>query len=61
MSDLTLELDAIAVETGFSGVFRVDRGIHMEVAKAYGLADRGYEIPNTVDTRFAPRERHERV
>ena len=47
------ELDAIASETGFSGVVRVDRGDRVEIEKAYGLADRSYDIPNEVDTRFA--------
>ena len=47
-----LELDAIASETGFSGVVRVDRGDTVEIVKAYGLADRSYTIPNEVDTRF---------
>ena len=50
---LLSELDAIAAETAFSGVIRVDRGGEIEVARAYGLAHRGYEIPNTLDTRFA--------
>ena len=53
MSDLERELDAIAEETGFSGVVRVDRADDVEVAKAYGLASRGYGIPNDLDTRFA--------
>ena len=53
MSSLETELDALAAETGFSGVVRVDRGETTELAKAYGLAHRGHEIPNTVDTRFA--------
>ncbi|MGH3136837.1 MAG: serine hydrolase domain-containing protein, partial [Gaiellaceae bacterium] len=53
MSTLELELDAIAEETSFSGVVRVDRGDRTEIAKAYGLAHRGYEIPIEVDTRFA--------
>ena len=52
MSELERDLDAIAVETGFSGVFRVDP-VHMELARAYGLADRGYDMPNAIDTRFA--------
>ena len=47
------ELDVIATETSFSGVVRVDRANGTELAKAYGLAHRGYEIPNEVDTRFA--------
>jgi CubicO group peptidase (beta-lactamase class C family) len=46
------EVDAVAEETGFSGVVRVDDGDEIELAKAYGLADRGHEIPNTVDTQF---------
>jgi CubicO group peptidase (beta-lactamase class C family) len=46
------EVDAVAEETGFSGVVRVDVGDRIELAKAYGLADRGHEIPNTVDTQF---------
>ena len=32
---------------------RVDGADGIELAKAYGLAHRGYEIPNTVDTQFA--------
>jgi CubicO group peptidase (beta-lactamase class C family) len=46
-------VDAAAAETGFSGVVRVDRDGGVELEKAYGFAHRGYEIPNTVDTRFA--------
>jgi CubicO group peptidase (beta-lactamase class C family) len=46
-------IDAIAAETGFSGVVRVDGADGSVVAKAYGLAHRGYEIPNEIDTRFA--------
>jgi len=53
MSRLELELDAIAEETSFSGVVSIDRGDRTEIAKAYGLAHRGCEIPNEVDTRFA--------
>ena len=53
MDELERELDAIAVEAAFSGVVRVDRADQIVVAKAYGLAHRGYEIPNEVDTRFA--------
>ena len=45
-------VDAVAEETGFSGVVRVDRGDTIEFAKAYGLAHRGYAIPNTVETQF---------
>jgi CubicO group peptidase (beta-lactamase class C family) len=53
MSELEKELDAIAAETAFSGVVQVDSPEGIEVAKAYGLAHRGYEIPNRVDTQFA--------
>ncbi len=45
-------VDAIAARTDFSGVVRVDRGDRTEFATAYGLADRRWEIANTVDTRF---------
>ena len=45
-------VDAMAAETDFSGVVRVDRGEGTEFAAAYGLADRRWEIANTVDTRF---------
>ena len=45
-------LDALAAETGFSGVVRIDRGDELELARAYGLAHRGFEIPNELDTRF---------
>jgi CubicO group peptidase (beta-lactamase class C family) len=47
------ELDSIASETHFWGVVRIDREDRIELEKAYGLAQRGYEIPNEVDTRFA--------
>src|SRR3954447_432496 len=52
MDDLGGELDAIASETEFSGVVRVDHGDKIELERAYGLAHRGFEIPNAVDTRF---------
>jgi len=50
--DLGVELDALASETGFSGVVRIDQGGRIELARAYGLAHRGFEIPNELDTRF---------
>ena len=53
MSSLEHELDAVAAESAFSGVVRVDRGDEIVVEKAYGLAQRGHEIPNATDTRFA--------
>src|SRR2546421_137558 len=53
MHPLRDAVDSLADAGGFSGVVRVDRGDEVELAKAYGVAHRGYEIPNTVDTRFA--------
>ena len=53
MSQLEEAVDRIAAETGFSGVVRIDRGDRVRLAKAYGLAHRGYQIANTTDTRFA--------
>jgi CubicO group peptidase (beta-lactamase class C family) len=53
MEGLPNELDALAGETSFSGVVRVDSGGRTEVAKAYGLAHRAHGIPNELDTRFA--------
>jgi CubicO group peptidase (beta-lactamase class C family) len=46
-------VDAVAGEDGFSGVVSVDRGGEVEFARAYGLAHRAHQIPNTEDTRFA--------
>jgi CubicO group peptidase (beta-lactamase class C family) len=47
------EVDALALETGFSGAVRVDRGGDVELAAAYGLADRAHGIANALDTLFA--------
>jgi CubicO group peptidase (beta-lactamase class C family) len=46
-------LDSTADRTGFAGVVRIDRDGSVELAKAYGLADRAHEIRNTIDTQFA--------
>ena len=53
MQALELEIDAVAAANDFSGVVRIDRDGEVELAKAYGLAHRGFEVPNTVDTQFA--------
>ncbi len=53
METLELEIDRIAEETEFSGVVRVDRGDQTVLVKAYGMAHRGLQIANTVDTQFA--------
>jgi CubicO group peptidase (beta-lactamase class C family) len=49
---LQQELDSLAAETSFAGVVRIERGADLVVERAYGLAQRGERIPNTVDTRF---------
>jgi CubicO group peptidase (beta-lactamase class C family) len=46
------EVDSLADRTRFSGVVRVDRSGTLELAKAYGMADRGHHTPNTIDTQF---------
>jgi CubicO group peptidase (beta-lactamase class C family) len=53
MLPLDQEVGTIAAETEFSGVVSVDRAGRIEFAEAYGLAHRGLEIANTMDTRFA--------
>ncbi len=52
VDDLVQSVDHVAGKTGFSGVVRVDRRGAVALAKAYGLAHRGCQIANTVDTRF---------
>lgn len=49
---LSATIEALAAEHGFSGVVSVDRGGEVELARAYGLAERAHQIPNSVDTRF---------
>jgi CubicO group peptidase (beta-lactamase class C family) len=53
MDDLEQQLDARASESSFSGVVRVDRGDRVELATAYGYANRAEELPNELGTRFA--------
>jgi CubicO group peptidase (beta-lactamase class C family) len=53
INDLAETLDAVAAESTFSGVVRVDRGDEVVLETAYGFADRRWEIPNAPDTRFA--------
>jgi CubicO group peptidase (beta-lactamase class C family) len=47
------DTDALAAESRFSGVVRVDRGGELVLERAYGLADRRWEVANATDTRFA--------
>jgi len=53
METLQDAVDEVARRSGFSGVVRLDRAGQPELVAAYGLADRGHGIANTVDTRFA--------
>jgi CubicO group peptidase (beta-lactamase class C family) len=53
MVDLADAIDQLAAETGLSGVVRVDRAGEVVLARAYGLAHRGFGVPNRVDTQFA--------
>lgn len=53
MSDLKLGLDAVVADAAFSGVVRVDRRSEILVEEAFGLAIRGSEVPNRIDTQFA--------
>jgi CubicO group peptidase (beta-lactamase class C family) len=52
VSDLAADVDSLAAETRFSGVVRVDLAGETVVAKAWGLARRGDEVANRLDTRF---------
>jgi CubicO group peptidase (beta-lactamase class C family) len=52
MPPLEAAVDSLADSTGFSGVVRVDRSGSIELAKAYGMADRGHQISNAIDTQF---------
>ncbi|GAB2775417.1 serine hydrolase domain-containing protein [Terrabacter koreensis] len=52
MEDLTAMVARLADEHGFSGVVRVDRDGVTEHASAHGLAERAFEVPNTLDTQF---------
>jgi CubicO group peptidase (beta-lactamase class C family) len=53
MGSLEDAVDSMADRTVFSGIVRIDRSGDVEFVKAYGLADRGHGIPNTIDTQFA--------
>jgi CubicO group peptidase (beta-lactamase class C family) len=52
VDDIQREIDQVAAEADFHGTVRIDRDGEVVLARAYGLAHRGYGIPNTVDTRF---------
>jgi CubicO group peptidase (beta-lactamase class C family) len=46
------EIDALATRTGFSGVVHIETGGRVELAKAYGHADRAHGVANAVETQF---------
>ena len=52
MPPLAEAVDALARRTGFSGVVHVESGGRVELAKAFGDADRAHALPNTVETQF---------
>ena len=52
MEQLREALAGRAAEHDFSGVVRVDRSGHTEIAEAYGFAERAFRVPNTLTTRF---------
>lgn len=51
--DLLPELERVAAETKFSGAIRVDTDGEPILELAFGMRNRAYEIPNTIDTQFA--------
>ncbi len=53
MARLQGPVTRMAEAQAFSGVVRVDRGECVELAEAYGFADRAFEVPNTLNTQFA--------
>jgi len=52
MPSLAEAVDTLAHRTGFSGVVHVESDGRVQLAKAFGLADRAHGIPNTVETQF---------
>jgi CubicO group peptidase (beta-lactamase class C family) len=53
MDALGSAVDAMARDTGFSGVIRVDRDGEPDFERAFGFAHRALEVPNRVDTQLA--------
>ena len=52
MADVESRVTELAVESGFSGVIRVDRSGQEPWSAAFGLADRRHRIANDIDTQF---------
>jgi CubicO group peptidase (beta-lactamase class C family) len=53
MADVDSRVVELAVESGFSGVIRIDRSGQEAWSAALGLADRRHKIANDIDTQFA--------
>lgn len=53
MDDLFASVRRIAVDTGFSGVIRLNEANDKERSEALGWAHRGFQVPNTDETQFA--------
>jgi CubicO group peptidase (beta-lactamase class C family) len=53
VSEVEERVNAVAAATNLSGVVRLDRAGAVELARAYGLADRAHGVAMTVDTRLA--------
>ena len=51
MTDFSELEESIRTED-FSGVVRIDRDGEILYRRAFGFANRAYEVPNTVDTQF---------
>ncbi len=52
MPALENDLDQLAAQTAFSGVVQIDRAETTALTRTYGLAHRGLEVLNTLDTLF---------
>jgi len=52
MESLRAVIDQVALESGFSGVVRVDHAGETVVCAAFGMADRAHSIANTLETQF---------
>jgi CubicO group peptidase (beta-lactamase class C family) len=52
MADVVSRVTELAVESGFSGVIRVDRSGREPWSAAFGLADRRHGIANDINTQF---------
>ena len=53
MHQIQQTIRRLAQEKQFTGVVRIDRADETAFAEAFGLAERGFGVPNRVETRFA--------